>query len=494
MSEIINTDSIGIIRSSGTAIRYEKISIPQKTGLLNELKDMCENPNRSIFDLASRINREFIEKERTFYNYISPYSYDSTYVSGTSFPEPPDFNEYKKKLEEKREACINSAEKIYKDFIHSPADFRELVDNMVSKEMELYEKQQKSSFYQRCERFCHAHSYTTLFNSLIKRPDIKMATSDQIGWREHEYQITKDVKINVHTNFGYGYSSYFYVTLKYKNIDILPYSFIVNYYYADKRDIARFTRLYETKHKSWNYALDFVEEVANKTINDEDSFVKKYIMNEVQEMIRGLKGILSDPHAFLNKMCTLKNMENESHYLTVRHMNDEEYEQFKIYPHEISIVFQAEKISGALKFLQKLAALKPIYNNVQEEINTIKDIAKQLLPRLISNIDNIANDIKRLTSKEEILTLEIERIDTALIPHEEEIETEYNNHEKAIPKYSIEEKYMESHPEYESLKNDRKELCDKKREIAKEIYNRSEFKSSLEKSKELIEKNSIEED
>ena len=47
----------------------------------------------------------------------------------------------------------------------------------------------------------------------------------------------------------------------------------------------------------------------------------------------------------------------------------------------------------------------PLYSLIKKKVvaaaDIISAIAKQLLPRLISNIDNIANDIKRLTSNKD---------------------------------------------------------------------------------------------
>jgi hypothetical protein len=114
------------------------------------------------------------------------------------------------------------------------------------------------------------------------------------------FLITDDIEIKIHTNFGFGWSSYFYLGLTYKGIKILPYSFFVKYYYADRRDIARYTRLYSTEHESWNYAFNFVENVAEQAAEGDESFATEFIMNEVNEMVYCLRRILNNPKDYFD--------------------------------------------------------------------------------------------------------------------------------------------------------------------------------------------------
>ena len=78
----VNKDYIGIIRNVNGCVRFVKEEIQQKTALVEDLKAMLENPNRTIFDLQSKMDMEFLPSERTSINYLAPYSYSSSYVSG----------------------------------------------------------------------------------------------------------------------------------------------------------------------------------------------------------------------------------------------------------------------------------------------------------------------------------------------------------------------------------------------------------------------------
>ena len=105
-----------------------------------------------------------------------------------------------------------------------------------------------------------------------------MYSTDTLGWSDFTYKVTDDVTITIGTNFGYGQSSYFHLGLCYKGIDVLPYSFVTKYYYANMADIIRYTRLYEVKHDSWNVAFEFVERMANLATANPDAFIEETIV------------------------------------------------------------------------------------------------------------------------------------------------------------------------------------------------------------------------
>jgi hypothetical protein len=239
--------------------------------------------------------------------------------------------------------------------------------------------------------------------------------------------ITDDIEIKIHTNFGFGWSSYFYLGLTYKGIKILPYSFFVKYYYADRRDIARYTRLYSTEHESWNYAFNFVENVAEQAAEGDESFATEFIMNEVNEMVYCLRRILNNPKDYFDKNIVIKNPDNESHYLHIHGMDGNAERKYSVYPDEMIDVFQAEKISGSLSFLEGISKIESIFEQVHGSAEEIRNIALQLIPKLESNIKRIAKDIEDLQNEEDELSKKIENLNKELQPFEEEIDLIYNN-------------------------------------------------------------------
>lgn len=46
----------------------------------------------------------------------------------------------------------------------------------------------------------------------------------RVGWSTPKYILNDNFSIEIKTNFGYGYASYFYTRLSYKNVDIIAFS------------------------------------------------------------------------------------------------------------------------------------------------------------------------------------------------------------------------------------------------------------------------------
>lgn len=495
----VNKDYIGIIKNVNGCVRFVKEEIQHKTALVNELKAMVENPDRTIFDLQSRMDMEFIPSVRKFIDYLAPYSYSSSYVSGVSYPKAPSYDEYKSELENKREEYTKKYEDRFASLkAENLQEYNAKVKESVESDMEDDSKRCKENFYRVCTRFCQAFSYASLLRELRSDPDVKMWSTDTVGWTNLSYQITDDIRIDIHTNFGYGWSSYFYLGLTYKDIDILPYSMFVKYYYADRRDIARYTRLYDTDRNSWDYAFDYVETVAGKAAEGDDLFAKEYVMNEVQEMLSRLKDILDDPKAYFDTRIMDKNHENESHYLTVHDMTWQEKNTYKAYPDEMIDVFQAEKIAGALEFLDKISALEPIYDQAAEAGDEIRSLAHRLIPQLERNMARIAADVERLQAQEDGLSLQIEAFDRDIEPHTARIDALYDEkcsnakEGKPVYRHNVENEYSQSHPEYVALVEKRSEKSSELSMVLCEKSDRQSFHSRLEQCMKEIEDNEAE--
>lgn len=473
--ETVNVTYIGVIRNKNGHVEFAKEAIPQKEALINELEAMVENPNRTVFDLQSRMDLEFTPSERKSINYLPPHRYAASYVSFATYPKAPTIEEYKLDIEHKRAELTNCG-------------------GRVDERLESYLKDKKFAFLSECIDFCRAYSYLSHLKELGHDKNVKMLTDGKIGWTGLSYQINDDILFKIYTNFGYGCSSYFNMNLTYKGIDILPYSYFVKYYYADQLDIRRYTRQYGVNQNCWDYAFACVEEIANKAINDEENFVKRYVMNEVQEMIIGLRNILAYPRQYFNTRIAQKNDQNESHYLGIRNMNSEDKRLYAAYPNEIINVFQAEKIAGSLDFLEKLSELKPIYSQVQNVIDEIKGLGQKLLPKLESNIEGINKDIEQLQAKEDAFSEQISILDEKIEVHTAKIDSLYERKKKkagegaTIYRYDVESKYTASHPEYSSLINERNALSSKRSKIHEEMCQRKCFHSTMSNYYKAIQK------
>lgn len=223
------------------------------------------------------------------------------------------------------------------------------------------------------------------------------------------------------------------------------------------------------------------------------AFANEYVINEVQEMLSRLRSILDNPKAYFDKWIASKNRDNESHYLTVYNMNDQDNSTYKAYPHEMIDVFQAEKISGALDFLERISALKPIYEQAYAAADEIKEMAHKLVPQIEKNMRRIASDVKRLQEDEDALSIEIEALDRDIEPHIIKIDALYEKkcseaHEGvAVYKSDIESEYSKNHVEYAGLITKRYERNNERSKVRNEKSERHSFYSRLEQCKKEIE-------
>ena len=492
MSQKVNIDYVAVIQKVDDHVKFVQKTIPQKDALLSDLKEMIENPDRTVLDLKSRMDLEFSESERKgVYCFISPYSYSTYDVTGVSYPKCMSYDEYRADMDLLREKKQAESEKAW-DYLRvsKPDDFRENVKFSVDNVISLRVKDLKKRFLFEAERFTNAYCYTKKVQELKSDPSVRMYSTEAIGWMTKSFVINEDIKITVDTNFGYGRSSYFLVQLRYKGIDILPFSHFVNYYYADKRDIARYTRRYNECNSSWDYAFEFVENVTNKAGSDECNFVNEFIRNEVNEMMSGLRSISANPSAYMDKMVSSKNLENPSHYLSVRNISDDEIIKFKAYPHEMAMVFEAEKISGALLFIESLKKLSQVDDMCNTAIDEIISLAKNLMPRLEHNITSIKKDVEILKKQEEILDTEIKDLESRIEPHKVAINTIYEHRlatEENVSAQDVVVEYKKTHQEYAALLEDKHKKEEKKSEINRDRWARIAFQEKLEEFKSDIE-------
>lgn len=202
------------------------------------------------------------------------------------------------------------------------------------------------------------------------------------GWSNPEYQLSPNFSIELKTNFGYGSSSYFYIKIKYKNIDITPVSEWVNYEMAKFSEIVRYTKSFSNKwyngtyngmkifkkeiHNSyWQKAMEYTREACNCSRRSETEFIRKYVLEECEKMVTGLASIV--------KNSTFRfDGKNNSHYSV-----DKKGHQL--------IEFRGEKVSGAIDFISKIVEYNQIAE-IQKFITRIEQINKEILPVLFEEM------------------------------------------------------------------------------------------------------------
>ena len=510
---IANRHFIGVVREINGYLVYEKDDIPQEDILIGEIEAMKENDNRTLLDVQSLLTEFYPEEDfkGKHYDYLFPKKYNDAYVSGASYPRILTVEEYNNKLKEKEEwyrseEYITEYCKEKDDLKHlkktlSDEEYNSKIDELVREKMKDYVKSLRQGFsYQ---NFIFAQRYTAKLRDIKKESNVKMYSTDQIGWKDFEYKVNEDITAYIKTNFGYGVASYFFCNLKYKDINILPYSWPVKYYYVEMVDFVRYTRRYLPRRTSWSEVFDFTVTTANMAKHEPERFIKEWIVNEVEEMMKGMRLYMSSPDLQLAEFLNVKrkvflyDIHEVAEYAfkdVIRNCNNRDREEYKAMPNEKVIAFKAEKITGSLLLLDNLKKLSEIASVIIPYIKEIEEMNMKLQPEIEYHINNISKEIDKLQGNLNKIIKELEPLTTRMEHHKSLIDDLLEKTNKGrenkdkISKIEAEQAYEKKHPEYTVLKNKIGNLTEKKEALEKEITRRENFVKILTKCKNRIAK------
>ena len=484
MTRTANMDYLCVIREKNNKTYFETIDIPASTELVSTLEGMVDNTGVSVVDMQSRLDYAYPKKaDREYMNYVSPHSYGDAYISGTNYPDAISLSQYNEELASHKTFLRESFAEEHKNLLkQQPAEYRRRLEEYVAEGMAKHVESLKKQYLRQAKRFIMAKNYTHTLNGVKSKPGIRMYSTDTLGWSDFKYQVTDDIRIQLGTNFGYGSASYFRLCMRYKGIDILPYSFVVKYYFAERRDIIRFTRMYNVAHDSWDVAFNFVEEAANTAAEDSEAFVQKYIIDEIHQMMYGLEKVLKDPHAYADKLAKKACLSTGYHYLTVRNMNSEEKSRYGAYPEEMSMVIKAEKITGALDFIENLTELSSTIPEISGSIDRIKEMPQEILPDVLDAINKLVSEIANLQEKKAKIERSLELLQAKAAPHVKRIDIIWELRKKKdenASRGSVVDDYKTKHPEYAELCEKIDETTNDLSKTMRELRLRDEFRSNL---------------
>ena len=477
MNQEINKDFIGVVKENDGIYSFERIDIQKSDELLDKLKAMEHNPNRTVLDLQECFEMHFKNSQKQSYDCCLPHSYLSSYIDYVGYPKMLKFDEYKDG-KQKVEEQIRQRYAKRKPFINQA-----MMPTEIAQEEKHYDEQLKSTFLAQAIRYIEAADFTATSSRLKKQPAIRMMSHEKIGWKKIQYKISDDLDITVLTNFGYGSSSYFFVNVCYKGIDLLPYSQLVRYYYAQMADIIAYTRSYNTERESWLVALDFVADIGNRTQQGDSSFAHNWLEHEITEMLEGLNKIRQNPKRVLEDV---KDRKIKSDGLcSVRNLFGNDLERYQIYPEELAIVFKAEKITNALRFIDKLQKAKTIYQPAEDAIRIIQHHNREIASEIEENIEKIHREIDELQAQLDKKNIELDVCRKAIVKHEEALDTQFEMNPDTA-RQEIRQAYAIQFPEYTSLQ-ERKALLERNiSQFERRLNCRRNFMTRLQQCHTLI--------
>lgn len=481
----ISQDYVAAIKRVGNYLESIQVELHKPLTLIEELRAMVENPNRSVYDLQCKFSSEYKFSEKSWY-ICYPYSFSASYLDATRCPEIKSYSDIKKQWDD----CFKSEIDSIKDNCRENNTFfnedtaRDIATNKVA---ELKQNQKKSFLYE-CTKWIDVNEIQTTALSLKERKDILMYSKENIGWNNFEHRISDDLKICISTNFGYGSAAYFFLAIRYKDLDIIPYSFIVKYYKAQMRDIIRCTRQYSPRRDSWEAAFDFIIELSNQAQSNPENFINEYVMNEVTEMMKGLRAILENPKHFHDALAKVKVPEL---LINVRNIWDNDKVRMRAYPQECTFLFKVEKIAGALHFLNNLQKISSTFINISQEIDKhIDELLRynfELYPQIKEQCETIGKRLKTEEIRYEIKNKEKENIIQQMKPYDEELSSLLKKASSWSERNAIESDFKSSHPRYKKLLESKSEKENELSEIHQKINEYKNFISLLKESMDLID-------
>ncbi|MBP3510858.1 MAG: hypothetical protein J6K19_02305 [Prevotella sp.] len=501
---IVNKDYVCVVKDNNGVLLIKKIPVDHDTILIEELEAMRDNPNKTIIDMQNHFAEHYPKELHSGkgFSYIYPASYNDAYIGQACYPTFIEYDEYKNKLEEYekklRDKYLNSEAssnllQILK--ISSEEEYEIEYKKRLDKiKKELAEKKLSYKKHFKAERYIYAFNYYEKVKAIAQDKDSKMFSTEKIGWSDVTFPINEDLSVYMKTNFGYGGASYFFCNIIYKGISILPYSEVVKYSYVKWLDFIRYTRKYRPNRDNWMPALDFAVETANLAKHNAEEFVQVWIVNELEEMMKGLRVIFTSSDANIRKYLELKNETSIGSYNLVRNFNYLDKIEYKVLPQEKIIAFKAEKITGTLYFLDNLKNLKELTDCVNTCIDEIIDMNKKMIPEISQHIDFISKDIDRLQKSLNEAQYNFDRIEKDINEiHNTKIrklleQMKKDNPHRYYSEYDAEERYKRENPSFVRLKE---EYCKHERrigELNEDIRLRNRLVFQLQKSMKRINK------
>lgn len=470
----VNTDYIAsVILNANGQLEYRETPIKKNNQeILDQMKDMVGNPNRSLLDLQEKAASLIISKDQ--HNVCIPYEYNASYIHAPEMPEDISFEQYTRKCNEEKESLL--AEKEEKEKEGEAFDVDKAYSNFI---FDL-----KKKYFEAVCDYVTADEYIAALRLIKTDSRQLMYSTENIGWTTFNYPISDAVKFEVKTNFGYGRSAHFRVNLTYKGIQIIPYSDIVNYFFAKVKEVGQFTRQYRAVHGSWPIALKFVTDTSNLASSNPEKFVETWIKNELEEMMQGLRRLRQDPNKEIHRFENATSDVAE-HYVCVRNIMDEDVKDLKSFPQEFPIYYKAYKISGALNFLENMKQLAALYDFVSDYIDELKQINISILPEVDTVIASIEASIVELNRKHDALRANLEAIEKKIQPFRDTLEglkagKDYFEQQK------ITQSFKSMNPIYVKLLGEILGLNQELYKLSQLIVKRENFKTSLEESRTLI--------
>jgi hypothetical protein len=314
--------------------------------------------------------------------------------------------------------------------------------------------------YIKLKLWTHAYSIQKKYREAYDNNEILFFSHRLKGWSTPICKLNHSLSAEYKTNFGYGHSSYFYIKLKYKDIELIPFSDLVEYKFRNSFEINQYTQKYELENSEWEYALSFLVEAYNLLIKNEDEFIQKYMIDELVDLVNGLNKIFRNDHFEFKDNLKLSNSSTILYNSHTGEIINTENNKNKEYDKIETTILRAKKITNALDFIQKIYAYSHI-KNININIKEIENLNSKMIPILINEKEKVEKEII-------LLTILIKKIQPSFFKNRDK-NKDYENKKDILRKeYEsqqedeefINSQFQQKYPEYEEFQENFKKISE----------------------------------
>lgn len=487
-NQIINKDYIGVVvENDNGLLEYSQIPI-DRNQIAQAIIKMANEKWFSIQEMNNKFKTEYPDEKGI--DYIYPNEYYEAWIDETKYPIF-NYTETRKYVVQpiRNAQCEDEILKLLCDKLGCKfKKIEELFDNY------LYKNVQLNNFL----NYIYASDYTNKISEIKQNDKIKMYSTDTLGHSTFKYVINGDITIWIKTNFGYGSAAYFVCLLKYKNVTILPYTVVVNYYLVNWTKLLKCTRDYYPRRENWIFLFEYVVRIANLIKTDLEGF-KNEVLNDVKTMVDGLEETFRTPETCLQRFLNVKKEDFElsrrDSFRIVKIISEQGINQYKVYPKEKVLVFKVAKISGCLELLDNLRQLKEFIPELGKYRQRIKELNLLLSPEISNAISVIKTEIEPMDNNLHIMA---EQFDDVLKDiHQQDlirnkyVHTDFDDYKSMLISHIIAgtESLLEYFKEHRlKASQNIEELYKLIVDLETKLEYRKHFLESLEKGKNRIER------
>ena len=460
---IVLRDCDGILRVSSELVVDEKYD-----RIIRKIEEANQDSNKTLFDIQT-----------IFFNEVTPIQNAYCIAIHLSY-----WSQCWEPMATKPEQYTNE---MYMDALRKRCEWKG--------SLELAKKSLKDSYASQCINFIRYQMVCEMYQRLSNDSSVKLYSNETMGNFKgdgtQKWSVSDDLEVCIKTNFCYGTRSYFYLNISYKGV-VIPYFSLLTKFYSINNSFCDRTLYFKLTRDAWTPALEFVRNIVTQYRNEPDEFVENYIKEEIEEMMSGLKFIVSNSKDSLRLFVEEYNLNKDesdttkwsSDYkaLCVSPISKSDIDIFEKSPSETSLIFKAEKmkqVAGTLGFFKRIADTWP----------KAVDYAKEICDMIAAVTSEVQEMLDELSDKIPVLEAQWKCKDDErimLCEQEENYENELNELLGNLPSDSngvdedkVREKFEEEHPDYVSLKEKHPEVLHQECVLRNELGRWKNFEKRL---------------